>query len=285
MARLVVLALEDGGFSFNHFLVAGLFPHWRDAGHEVMVHEGIDNLPDADLALLHVDLTVVPPDYLQALRRYPAVINGATADIGKRTFSRHLVTEGDGYTGPVIVKTNLNCGGIPEAFRRKVALEKGLAAGPPVRFMRGRYPVFPSATQVPAGAFRDPELVVEKFVPEQDQRGFYMRTWVFFGDSGRCNRLLGLQPVVKAGDVIERVPCEVPEAIRAERERMQFDYGKFDFVIHQGEPILLDVNRTPTVPANLSEAILAGMGPLAAGLDLFVQRASRTSVGQRSPNS
>ena len=28
------------------------------------------------------------------------------------------------------------------------------------------------------------------------------------------------------------------------REQMGFDYGKFDYVIHEGKPILLDANKT-----------------------------------------
>jgi hypothetical protein len=30
------------------------------------------------------------------------------------------------------------------------------------------------------------------------------------------------------------------------REALGFDYGKFDYVEHDGEPILLDANKTPT---------------------------------------
>ena len=28
-------------------------------------------------------------------------------------------------------------------------------------------------------------------------------------------------------------------------KRMKFDYGKFDYVMHEGKPVLLDANKTP----------------------------------------
>ena len=171
MATILLVAHEDDLFSSSHYLVRGLFPYWIEAGHEVLVREGTADLPRADVAILHVDLTVVPLAYLEALRGFPAVINGATGDVSKRSFSQHLVVPGDGYGGPVIVKTDLNCGGQPEAFQAQVALRKGRKLAPPVRFMRGRYPVFDSPAQVPAGVWRDPDLVVEKFLPERDERG------------------------------------------------------------------------------------------------------------------
>jgi hypothetical protein len=28
------------------------------------------------------------------------------------------------------------------------------------------------------------------------------------------------------------------------RKRLNFDYGKFDYVVHDGQPVLLDANKT-----------------------------------------
>jgi D-alanine-D-alanine ligase-like ATP-grasp enzyme len=52
--------------------------------------------------------------------------------------------------------------------------------------------------------------------------------------------------VVKAASAGPREHAEVPEPIVAARRRLGLDYAKLDFVIHDGEPVLLDVNRTPT---------------------------------------
>jgi hypothetical protein len=272
MARIVVLTHPRDLFRSRHFMVQGLFSHWEAAGHRVVVHEGTRDLPDADVAVLHVDRTVVPAEYIEALRRYPFVVNGKTGDIGKRAISRHLVGPYDAYAGPVIVKTNANAGGVPERLHEEVARLKGEPAGPPVRYMTERYPIYDSPALVPPALRLDPDLVVEKFLPERAEHGYYSRHWVFFGDRERCNRVQGPHPVVKAADATERVPVPVPDELRAWRARLGFDYGKFDFVVHDGAPILLDVNRTPTLPAKLSDAVKAGMEDLAKGIAAFCRR-------------
>ena len=71
--------------------------------------------------------------------------------------------------------------------------------------------------------------------------------------------------------VLRRVPVPVPEELRAWRHRLGFDYGKFDFVVRDGVPILLDVNRTPTVPPNLTDAVRRGQGELARGIEAFLR--------------
>src|SRR5262245_35758307 len=87
---------------------------WRPAGVDVVVHQGLRNAPEADLAILHVDLTVTPPEYLELGARYPRCLNLAVTDISKRRISRNLVTRDDDYDGPVMVKTDRNYGGRPE---------------------------------------------------------------------------------------------------------------------------------------------------------------------------
>ena len=39
---------------------------------------------------------------------------------------------------------------------------------------------------------------------------------------------------------------EPDESIRKFRRDLGFDYGKFDYVVHEGETVLLDINPTPT---------------------------------------
>jgi len=272
MAHIVVVAHEHDLFASRPFMVKGLFPFWERAGHVVHVRHGVADLPEADVAFFHADATRVPPSYREALARYPVVVNGRTGDISKRVVSRNLVRPGDDYRGPVIVKTDMNSGGLPELLHNREARRKGETDEPAGRFMTGRYPIFASLRHVPAALAADPALVLEKFLPERDPRGFVTRCWIFLGAVERCNRMVGKEPVVKGADVIERVPCEVPDAIRARREELGFDYGKFDFVIHDGEPVLLDVNRTPTTVATLSAAIEAGMATLAKGMEGFTDR-------------
>jgi hypothetical protein len=58
-----------------------------------------------------------------------------------------------------------------------------------------------------------------------------------------------------------------------ERARLGFDYGKFDFVIHEGQAVLLDANRTPTAVRNLSTYQQRHAQSLAGGIGYFLGRA------------
>lgn len=274
MAKILVLSHEYDLYEHRHFLVQELCAHWGNSGHEVIVHQGASRAPRADVAILHVDATVVGPEYLEALADTPVVVNRATLDISKRAYSRNLVGPFDAWTGPVIVKTNANSGGIPEWLHESVARERGVpASGPPSRHMAGRYPIYASFARVPLELRFDPELVIEKFLPERDPRGYACRHYLFFGDRERCSRWVGPHAVVKAADAIERKPVEVPDEIRAWRRKLGFDYGKIDFVIHDGKPVLIDANRTPTLPrGRLTGAVREGLEMLAGGIDALLRR-------------
>ena len=65
------------------------------------------------MAFLHADLSLVPKSYPGFAARYPIAINADVNDIRKTSHSRNRVEPGDGYEGPVIVKTALNSAGIP----------------------------------------------------------------------------------------------------------------------------------------------------------------------------
>ena len=299
MASIVVLTHERDRFRSRGYTLESFFAPWTAAGHDVRVHEGPHRPPPGDLAILHVDTTVVAEAYLEAARHYPIVVNGAVTDISKRRFSQQVVDRGSAYAGPVIVKTDLNCFGRPEAFHKSLrARWSALRLGPVrafaqrIRHAAGRdprYRIYGHPSEVPAAVWGDPRLVVEQFLPEHDERGYYLRTWMFLGDRGRCTRVLGPHPVVKGSDAIERVPVPVPDEVRTWRQQLGFDYGKFDFVIHDGRPVLFDVNPTPGLFVAFSAAVRAANADLARGIETWLQaapaRARRTSVGQRSPSS
>jgi hypothetical protein len=272
MARILVVTHPYDRFGARNYLLRALIPHWR-ARHEVLVVAGVGDWCDADVAVLHVDLSVVPRAYVDELRRYPRVVNGAALDIRKRNVSRNLVAPGDDWTGPVIVKTDLNCGGMPE----QGALEASQRAGKrcdvaplPMTFINGRYPILRSAADVPPAAWSDRGLVIERFLPECDGGRFATRSWVFFGASERCTRYVADDPIVKSDNIVAREAVAVPEEIRAERERLGFDFGKFDFAIHDGRPVLFDANRTPGAPPPpLTPELAASTGALARGIDAW----------------
>lgn len=225
--RIVVLTHAEDDLMRRGILLQRLFPAWEAAGHTIAVARGLD-APDGDVAFLHIDLSVIPADYLALAARYPRVVNGRVTDIRKRAYSRNLVARGDGWTGPVVVKTDLNFAGLPERAVLAADRAAGRASDPTLlglKHLGVPYRVFRAVAQVPDVVWDLPELVVERFLPEPDPRGFWMRTWVFLGDRGRSHRILGTHPIVKGANVIGHEPCDIPDDLHAERARLGFEYG------------------------------------------------------------
>ena len=276
MARLAVITHTYDNFRGRKPLLGSLAAHWAGAGHSIEVVEGLGDWPDADAAILHVDLSVVPEAYRAAAKRYPIVLNGNATDIRKTRVSRNLLKRGDDWTGPVVVKTDLNFRGIPERFALECFRRDGKTpdlAPVPLVSTDKPYPILRSIAEVPDEVWNNPGLVVERFLPERDAQGFWMRAWVFFGGCERCTRYCSTHPIVKTANIIAREPAPVPDELRAERERLGFNYGKFDFVDIDGRAILLDANRTPSAPP-ASPAIDASNTDLASGLAALLRESS-----------
>src|SRR6266571_4018349 len=96
------------------YAITFLAEFWRQDGHRVHYLFGTRKFVPADLLLVHVDLSVVPDEYLEFASRYPIALNRAATDIRKSLISANLVRPGDPHSGKVIVKTDLNYGGAPE---------------------------------------------------------------------------------------------------------------------------------------------------------------------------
>lgn len=285
MPRLIILVEEAERFVRERYFAKLMVPAWEAGGWSVAVH-ALDPLatpepgrwPAADAALVHLDLTVLPGALCDALRhRYPVAINAGTRDISKRRVSQQLVAPGDGWDGPVIVKTNANCGGISERRQRYAGGLGGrgrwvydhlLPWSVTGRLRTRDYPVYDSPAAVPARAWSHPGLVVERFLAEREEGLYALRQWVFLGDREIHRRTLAPSPVVKSGDGVRTETLgEVPAELRARRGELGFDYGKFDYVLHEGRGVLLDANRTPTHGAHLGDTGRALAAGLAAGLD------------------
>jgi len=239
--------------TLDGYLLGYLARRWVEEGIEVLELRDPAEHRDADLAIVHVDLTRVPAGFAPWSRRFPRALNAGVRDVSKRAISRHLVGPEDGTTGPVIVKSNLNYGGRPERALARAARGRGLLRRIARALRRRRepavdpraYPVYESALRVPARVWRDPELVVERFLPERDG-GFYCarKHWVF-GDRVLCWRARGTEPVVKAAVVVDRSVIPASPAVEAFRREIGLDFGKIDFTLPAGEPAILDVNPTP----------------------------------------
>jgi hypothetical protein len=116
----------------------------------------------------------------------------------------------------------------------------------------------------------NPQLVVERFIPEREGSLYCLRKWVFLGDADILIIDRSNHPIVKAGDSgQELIQGRVPEELVAERRRLGIDYGKFDYVMHEGQAVLLDANSTPGVGAPSQNHYLYA-DKLAIGLEEWV---------------
>ena len=53
---------------------------WKDAGYRVLYHVGLADIPVADIVIVHIDLTVIPPAYVDVINALPMAINGKILD-------------------------------------------------------------------------------------------------------------------------------------------------------------------------------------------------------------
>jgi hypothetical protein len=241
------------------FAIWHLAEVWRKENVDVVVLFGTGKHIDADLAILHVDLSVVPPIYADFAGRYPVVLNRHITDIRKSSFSKLRVNLNDGYEGRIIVKSDMNYAGQPErkllgtalsrlAFRISLRL-------PHRRAERGEqepnfkspldYMIRDSSQVIPQSWFSRGDILIEKFVPEIQEGLFCQRVYHFLGDRGVCILRKSKNPIINASNAVSRTQVDVHPEIVALARRLNFDYGKFDYVLRDGEPLLLDANKTP----------------------------------------
>lgn len=264
---------EATGDPGSRYLLFRILMELMGRGHTFTVLSGIpDRAFEADAAILHVDASRVPADLLAYAATFPVCLNLGAADITKRAISGALLARGEAWPGPVISKSNLNCGGVPELVYNHEATLRGEPEPFPGLSAVQAYTVHGSPAEVPAAAWEDPDLVLERFIPEPDPDGYALRFWVFCGEREHCNRYVSPEPFVKGSNVIRREPVPVPEELRARRRELGFDFGKFDFVLHEGRAVLLDANKTPSQPPDLSGDARSRIANLADGFEALLTR-------------
>lgn len=248
------------------YMLADIFAVLKTRGCAIRVLSDPARYISADIAIMHVDATRVPAAYTELGLRFPSCVNGRVTDISKSVISDTSVERSSDWTGPVIVKTDLNAGGAPE--RRSNRRARRWYRPPPFPDVGRPYPyrTFPSLADVPPALWDDPDVVVERFVPERLPDGFGMCHYVFCGEYEYCGRFVGTEPIVKGHNVFRNEVIEVPQHIRDRRHALGFDYGKLDFVYAGGQPYLVDANKTPgCIPAS-GGASLEGMADGLLGL-------------------
>jgi hypothetical protein len=235
----------------DKYVVSVMAKLWAEDG--LTVSAGRKPAEGADLALLHLNKTRIKPGEVPKMLPGVRLLNDKVLDISKRAISTIMLGPESDWDGPVIIKTDLNHFGIPEgqAQRRswKSKLRSRMAE---VSWKLARqlpyktYPVVPGLRKVPGWVWEDRRLVVEKFLPERDGDFYCLRGWMFLGSQGYGWKLYATDPMVKTGTMVKHDYLEeVPENLAAFRAEHGYDFGKFDYVMHEGRAILLDANKTP----------------------------------------
>ena len=272
--HIAILFHEADRDRVHHYAVSELAAMWRSDGHDVTYIFGVKKFIPADLILVHVDLSVVPLHYIRFARKYPIVLNDKPTDIRKSSFSRHLLAPGNSYAGPVIIKSDLNYAGLPEAVRRRRfplpgwfgrLRHRGAFRSP------ADYQVLGSIREVPPHWFKRKDVVVQRFCPEFEEGLYHIRLYQFLGDRHTCTRLSSPEPIVNDGTGVRSVSIEVHPEIEKMRRELGFDYGKFDYVIHDGQPLLLDINKTTGAAAKTTPEIQAARRHRAGGIYSYFQ--------------
>jgi hypothetical protein len=284
VTRIAVLVHDhDRSFDATTSTIGAMAQRWRASGASVVVAQGARDAIEADVVINHVDLTVTPRSYRRYLQRFPVGINRELVDISKPLVSSHLLERPDD-DGPVIVKTSANAGGgrdlalaAQTSLRDRVAWKLARATSDDLARARylpaSGYPVFASARDVPAGVWRNRHLVVERFLTERVGDDHVVRAWWFFGTRGLNTWIRACDPIAKGDAITDRriLDDPPPPVIEETRRRLHADYGRIDYAIVDGEAVVYDVNRTPT----LSEGARAVYGDqivaLADGLDDYVR--------------
>jgi hypothetical protein len=290
----VLIHARDPRFSSGgRWLLQFVLDAARERGHSVEVLHGVGEHPPLDVLIPHVDLTFRPPEYERFLARYDRVLNLGVRDISKRALGGRVLRPGDDFDGPVILKTDLNSGGAPELWivpgqRLRSNFLRSLRRLPFARrwieaafwrwtpYVSSRtYRVYASLREVPPQVFRNPHLVVQPFEPEEQDGLYALRKWTFLGDAETCTRSLSRDPVIKASNRLpgrgETVP--VPDEVRDFRRRLCMDFGKIDFVVREGRPVVLDVNPTPAISTEAGTRGAKRRAPLfAEALEWWVAR-------------
>ena len=129
------------------------------------------------------------------------------------------------------------------------------------------YPVYERVAQVPVTVWWNRRLVVERYVPETHDDMFCLRTWLFLGRRELVWLSYARSPIVKTANTVHRERiADVPRELRQTRRSLGFDYGKFDYVIHNDRPELLDVTATPGYRQPATPRLLALAQELGSGI-------------------
>lgn len=275
---ILVVTLENSpDFKNTKSLLNRLSTIWEAQGYVIKVTQGINQHLKANIAISHIDLTIVPDRYSVFLGNYPAAINIKATNISKAVISQNLLGNGDSYEGEVIVKTANNYGGLPELIHKMNSgkIQNAMTNVRPWKRVEyldtHNYPRFSSINQVPQGVWQNNSLIVEKFLPEKDAKGNYcLRYWIFLGNKEIGVLHYSQKAIIKDTDHNSRLITDVPTDLRNLRKKMGIDFGRIDYGIVNGKTVVYDINSTPAVGESQLKLIGSKLTELAEGIELYL---------------
>lgn len=253
--RILIFYHQNRKLYVPSFTINILKQEWEALGFEVKPVYGTQLGVSGDIAINHINLTVIPDSYLNYFNEFPIVLNRKLRDISKVSFSEQLLQPNDNYIGKVIIKTNANYGGRQELI---LAGRKDRVINEIVRRVNWTrvssmksddYIVLDDISCVPKDVWRNKHLIVEKFLPEQDKNGnYYLRAWSFLGDKNLHVITTSEHPIIKGCRILKRefLSDSIPEELSSLRNQMGIDYGRFDYAVVDDRIVLYDINRTPS---------------------------------------
>jgi hypothetical protein len=238
------------------YVLSHMARHWRAAGIEVEIGAGFHER--ADLCILHHDRTRIDQDNIPGAPPAARMLNGQALDISKRLYTQLEVTPSADWNGPVIVKTDLNNFGTSErrlgrpslldSLRKRLSRYSWRMAR---RLPPREYPVLASVRDVPDWVWADRIYLVEKFLPERHEDLFAIRGLLFFGSRSYGYRLFATHPLVKTGTMVRHeYLTDIPDELSELRARLKLDFGKLDYVVHDGRAIVFDANKTAALASD-----------------------------------
>lgn len=265
----------------NGYILRNALPWLKTAGVRFRVLDCLDPATLGQAALLHVDLTRVPPPFERIHGLYERCLNGRALSIDRRSYSSAAVTRDDCYHGPVIVKSTLNHRGLPELrFAMRLGFLRGGSSEARRRMREGLcppYALYESSAQVPATAWDDPSLIVERFLPARLETPVVKHRYDFMLDAELHTRASFDSLLCTPGSVTNvDFPTSAPDSVRRLRETLHLDFGSIDYFMIDGEAWPIDANKTTT----FTQAWADQYPEVACFLDAAAQRLARYAQGQ-----
>ena len=280
--RIGILHHANRGGLRRGYLIELIADQWAARGAEIVDIVGIETAVPVDVLLVHVDLSIVPDEYLHFAKSYSNVINLEAMDIRKTSYLDDLVgAEGD-WHGPVIVKSDLNHAGTPERFLTPRKTRLGRLSARALRRIRrliglpneilskADYAVFPDRASIPARRFRDGSII-QPFRAERSGSDFVLREYYFFGGIEILSKEIGPDPILTSGRQVECRAGSPPPEIRAVRDRLNLDYGKIDYGCPDGVTVVYDANKTLGTRQNPGEVTTMIASALAKEIDDWIR--------------